>query len=134
MRRSPQGTSLALCGPLRNRWHSANHGRVGETYNIGGSNNWSNLEIVNLLGRTLAEITGEPTEKYTRLITFVADRPGHDWRYAIDSSKIHKELDWSPAETFESGMRKTLEWYLSQHSASRSATLGDPITGAIWRL
>jgi len=95
------------------------HGRVGEIYNIGGSNNWSNLEIVKLLCRTLAEITGESTEKYTRLITFVADRPGHDWRYAIDSSKIHKELDWSPAETFESGMRKTVEWYLNQHSSSR---------------
>jgi len=95
------------------------HGRVGEIYNIGGSNNWSNLEIVNLLCRTLAEITGEPTEKYSRLITFVPDRPGHDWRYAIDFAKIHKELDWSPAETFESGMYKTVEWYLNQHSANR---------------
>jgi len=94
-------------------------GRVGETYNVGGSNNWSNLEIVNLLGRTLAAITGEPTEKYTRLITFVPDRPGHDWRYAIDFSKVHKELDWSPVETFESGIHKTVEWYLNKHSASQ---------------
>ena len=94
-------------------------GRIGETYNIGGSNNWKNLDIVGLLCKTLAEITGEPKEKYTRLITFVADRPGHDWRYAIDSSKIHKELNWDPAETLESGMRKTVEWYLNKHSPNR---------------
>jgi len=94
-------------------------GRVGETYNIGGSNNWKNLDIASFLCKTLAEMTEEPVGKFTRLITFAPDRPGHDWRYAIDSSKIHKELDWSPAETFESGMRKTVEWYLNKHSSSR---------------
>ena len=94
-------------------------GRIGETYNIGGPNNWKNLDIAGFLCKTLAELTGEPVGKFTQLITFVTDRPGHDWRYAIDSSKIHKELDWSPAETFESGIRKTVEWYLNKHSASR---------------
>ncbi len=89
-------------------------GKVGETYNIGGSNNWSNIEIVKLLCRTLAEVTGENEEKYLKLISFVTDRPGHDWRYAIDSRKIHHELGWQPAHEFESGIRKTVEWYVGR--------------------
>ncbi|MCZ6800217.1 MAG: GDP-mannose 4,6-dehydratase, partial [Nitrospirae bacterium] len=91
-------------------------GRIGETYNIGGLNNWGNLDIAYFLCKMLAAQTGIPVEKYTHLITFVADRPGHDWRYAIDSTKVQKGLGWYPAETFESGIRKTLQWYLDTPS------------------
>jgi len=94
-------------------------GRIGETYNIGGSNSWKNLDIVYLLCQALAGLIGEPVEKFTSLIEFVTDRPGHDWRYAIDSRKIQTELGWNPSETFDSGMRKTVEWYLEKFSTNR---------------
>jgi dTDP-glucose 4,6-dehydratase len=81
------------------------HGRVGEVYNIGGNNEWKNLDIVRLLLRTM----GKPES----LITYVKDRPGHDRRYAIDAGKIKKELGWEPAITFEQGLPRTVEWYLS---------------------
>lgn len=90
-------------------------GRVGETFNIGGLNNWSNLSIVKLLCATLSKVVGEPEETFMNLISFVKDRPGHDWRYAIDANKIQKELGWSPAETFESGIKKTVEWYVEKY-------------------
>jgi dTDP-glucose 4,6-dehydratase len=88
------------------------HGRVGETYNIGGCNSWKNLDIVHYICTILAELTGNPAETFTRLIRFVPDRPGHDWRYAVDAAKIRCELGWSPMETFETGLRKTVQWYL----------------------
>jgi dTDP-glucose 4,6-dehydratase len=88
-------------------------GRLGETYNIGGWNEMPNVEIVRTICRLLDELRPDPAGKYERLITFVKDRPGHDRRYAIDASKIHRELEWRPAETFESGIRKTIDWYLS---------------------
>ena len=88
-------------------------GRVGETYNVGGWNEKPNIEIVKtvcaLLGEMRPRADGLP---YTSQITYVKDRPGHDRRYAIDASKIHRELGWKPAETFESGIRKTVQWYL----------------------
>jgi dTDP-glucose 4,6-dehydratase len=88
-------------------------GRPGETYNIGGGAEMSNLEVV----RTLCRLVGARAERdCERLITFVADRPGHDRRYAIDASKIRRELGWSPRETFESGMRKTVEWYIGNEA------------------
>jgi len=87
-------------------------GRVGESYNIGGSNGWKNLDIVHLICAVLAELTGQPVEQFTRLIHFVPDRPGHDWRYAINATKMRNEVGWSPAEPFEKGIRKTVEWYL----------------------
>jgi len=87
-------------------------GRVGETYNIGGGNDWKNLDIVQRICVILAELTGKPTETFTRLIHFVPDRLGHDWRYAIDAAKIQRELGWSPQETFETGLCKTVQWYL----------------------
>ncbi len=88
-------------------------GRVGEVYNIGGCNEWANIEIARLICRLLDDLrpAGAPHE---RLITFVTDRPGHDWRYAIDAGKMADELGWTPAETFESGIRKTVAWYLKQ--------------------
>ncbi|HRH79799.1 MAG TPA: dTDP-glucose 4,6-dehydratase [Thiobacillaceae bacterium] len=87
-------------------------GRVGETYNIGGWNEMPNLDIVHTLCNLLDEMQPDPAGPYTRLITYVKDRPGHDRRYAIDATKIHRELDWKPAETFATGIRKTVAWYL----------------------
>jgi dTDP-glucose 4,6-dehydratase len=90
-------------------------GEIGETYNIGGHNEKTNLEVVHTLCDLLDEARpNRPNSiaSYKDLITYVADRPGHDQRYAIDASKIQKDLGWVPAETFETGLRKTVEWYL----------------------
>ncbi len=88
-------------------------GKIGETYNIGGHNEIRNIDIVNLICSLLDEMVPQPNGKsYTELITYVQDRPGHDRRYAIDASKIQRELGWLPAETFETGIRKTIQWYL----------------------
>jgi len=86
-------------------------GRVGETYNIGGHNEKQNIEVVHTLCDILQELRPQATG-YRDLITYVKDRPGHDMRYAIDASKIQHELGWVPQETFESGIRKTVQWYL----------------------
>lgn len=88
-------------------------GRVGETYNIGGWNEKPNLEIVHTVCALLDELCPDPAGSYSRLITHVKDRPGHDRRYAIDARKVERELGWRPAETFETGIRKTVEWYLA---------------------
>ena len=89
------------------------NGRLGETYNIGGWNEKANLEVVNTICKILNELKPRADKKsYTEQITFVKDRPGHDRRYAIDASKIEKELGWRPAETFDTGIRKTVQWYL----------------------
>jgi dTDP-glucose 4,6-dehydratase len=87
-------------------------GRVGETYNVGGWNEMPNLAIVKTICALLDELRPDPTGKYERLISFVTDRLGHDRRYAIDARKIERELGWRPAETFETGIRKTVRWYL----------------------
>lgn len=91
-------------------------GQVGETYNIGGHNEKRNIEVVRTLCALLEEVAAEQkpdgVARYEDLITFVQDRPGHDVRYAIDASKIEQELGWVPEETFETGMRKTVQWYL----------------------
>lgn len=88
-------------------------GRLGETYNIGGHNEWRNIDIVRLITKLLDEANpkGAP---HDRLITFVTDRLGHDWRYAIDAAKAQKELDWTPRESFETGIALTINWYLEQ--------------------
>ena len=88
-------------------------GRAGETYNVGGWNEKTNREIVHTICDLLDELRPSAAGSYRRLITFVADRPGHDRRYAIDARKIERELGWRPAETFESGIRKTVQWYLA---------------------
>ena len=87
-------------------------GRVGETYNIGGWNEKTNLEIVHTICALLDELKPDPAGSYQRLITYVKDRPGHDRRYAIDARKVERELGWRPAETFDTGIRKTVQWYL----------------------
>lgn len=86
-------------------------GKVGETYNIGGHNEKQNIDVVNTICELLDELRPQAMS-YKSLITYVQDRPGHDLRYAIDATKIQRELGWSPLETFESGIRKTVQWYL----------------------
>ena len=87
-------------------------GKLGETYNIGGWNEQANIDIVKIVCALLDELRPDPAGKYERLITYVKDRPGHDRRYAIDARKIERELGWRPAETFQTGIRKTVQWYL----------------------
>lgn len=97
----------------------ATSGIIGETYNIGGHNEKQNIEVVQTLCALLDELAPNKPEgigQYSDLISYVADRPGHDVRYAIDASKIEKELGWRPQETFESGLRKTVQWYLDNQN------------------
>jgi len=91
-------------------------GRIGETYNIGGWNEMTNREIIRTICALLDELRPDPAGRHERLVTHVPDRPGHDRRYAIDAHKIESELGWRPAETFDTGIRKTVRWYLD-HAA-----------------
>ncbi|MEC7546120.1 MAG: dTDP-glucose 4,6-dehydratase [Pseudomonadota bacterium] len=103
-------------------------GVIGETYNIGGHNEQSNLHVVKTVCALLEDLAPEKPEgvaKYEDLITFVKDRPGHDVRYAIDASKIEKELGWTPEETFDSGLKKTVEWYLTNTSWWKNVLSGE---------
>ena len=100
-------------------------GKVGETYNVGGRNEKPNIEIVHTICSTLDELRPrDPVMPHSKLITFVPDRPGHDRRYAIDARKIERELQWKPCETFESGIRKTVEWYLAHQPWIEEVTSG----------
>ncbi|HEY5602047.1 MAG TPA: GDP-mannose 4,6-dehydratase, partial [Gammaproteobacteria bacterium] len=95
-------------------------GKVGETYNIGGNNEKTNLDVVKTLCALLDELVPDsPYKPHASLITYVKDRPGHDKRYAIDASKIKNELGWQPAEIFETGLRKTVQWYLAHRDWCR---------------
>lgn len=94
-------------------WLAIEKGMPGETYNIGGSNEWKNIDLVYKICETLAEELDQDPEQYKKLIIFVQDRPGHDLRYAINSEKIQNELGWEPKESFTVGLRKTVQWYLS---------------------
>jgi dTDP-glucose 4,6-dehydratase len=99
-------------------------GALGETYNVGGNSERTNLHVVQTLCAILDELRPQNTP-HDRLISFVADRPGHDRRYAIDASKIKRELGWEPQETFESGLRKTVEWYLHNAEWVQGVTSGE---------
>jgi dTDP-glucose 4,6-dehydratase len=99
-------------------------GRVGQTYNIGGWNEKRNIEIVQTICDIVDELDGLRGAPRRRLITFVKDRPGHDRRYAMDATKIERELGWRPVETFESGIRKTVRWYLEHEEWVRDVTSG----------
>jgi dTDP-glucose 4,6-dehydratase len=98
------------CGAIRS---VLARGRVGETYNIGGSAERRNLDVVKRVCAILDELRPRAAGRYEALITFVTDRPGHDWRYAMDTRKIERELGWRPQESFESGLQKTVAWYLA---------------------
>ena len=93
-------------------WKVLNQGKTAETYNIGGHNEWANINIVKLICDTVDEFAPQLGGNSQKLITYVKDRPGHDRRYAIDASKIQKELGWVPAHKFEQGIRETIRWYL----------------------
>jgi dTDP-glucose 4,6-dehydratase len=99
-------------------------GMLGETYNVGGWNEKTNLEVVHNICRLLDELKPKQQGTYAEQITFVQDRLGHDRRYAIDARKLERELGWKPAETFESGIRKTVEWYLSNPEWINNVTTG----------
>ncbi len=99
-------------------------GRVGETYNVGGWNEKPNIEIVHTICALLDEMRPDPAGPYARLITHVKDRPGHDRRYAIDARKIERELGWRPAETFETGIRRTVRWVLDHEVWVREVQSG----------
>ncbi|NVK40628.1 MAG: dTDP-glucose 4,6-dehydratase [Oceanospirillaceae bacterium] len=100
-------------------------GQVGETYNIGGFNEWKNLDIVELLCDVMDRKLGREEGQSRKLITFVKDRAGHDKRYAIDASKIKEELGWEPSLQFEEGLEKTVDWYLSNEEWLENVTSGD---------
>jgi dTDP-glucose 4,6-dehydratase len=100
-------------------------GKVGETYNVGGRNEKPNLEIVHAICTILDELRpSDPAVPHSNLITYVQDRPGHDRRYAMDTRKIERELSWQPQETFETGIRKTVEWYLANEAWIQEVTSG----------
>ncbi|MCD8303783.1 MAG: dTDP-glucose 4,6-dehydratase [Prevotellaceae bacterium] len=100
-------------------------GKAGETYNIGGFNEWKNIDIVRLLIETVDRLTGKPKGASLGLITYITDRPGHDLRYAIDSSKLRRELGWEPSLQFEEGIERTVRWYLDNQQWMDSVTSGD---------
>ena len=96
----------------------------GETYNIGGFNEWRNIDLVKLLCKLMDEKLGRAAGYSEKLITYVKDRPGHDRRYAIDATKINKELGWSPSVTFEEGLSQTIDWYLQNEEWLKNVTSG----------
>jgi len=101
-------------------------GQLGETYNVGGWNEKANLDVVHTLCAILDELQPRAdAQSYKSQITFVKDRPGHDKRYAIDAGKLERELDWKPAETFDSGIRKTVQWYLANQGWVENVTSGN---------
>lgn len=100
-------------------------GKVGETYNIGGFNEWKNIDLIKVLITTVDRLLGRPAGYSDHLITFVTDRAGHDLRYAIDASKIHNELGWSPSLQFEEGIERTVRWYLENMQWVNNVTSGE---------
>ncbi len=106
-------------------WAVIEKGEVGETYNIGGGNEIKNIDLVNMICEILDEETDQKSEDLKKLITFIKDRPGHDQRYAIDSNKISDNLGWQPKESFASGLRKTIRWYLDNSEWVAAVKTGD---------
>ncbi|TWI79098.1 dTDP-glucose 4,6-dehydratase [Lacibacter cauensis] len=101
------------------------NGRLGESYNVGGFNEWKNIDLVHLLCSIMDKKLGRAAGESARLITYVKDRAGHDLRYAIDATKLNKELGWSPSLQFEEGLEKTVDWYLSNEEWINHVTSGD---------
>lgn len=100
-------------------------GKVGETYNVGGHNEWTNVDLIKLLCKQMDAKLGRENGSSEKLITFVTDRAGHDLRYAIDASKIEKDLGWKPSVTFEEGLSLTIDWYLSNQDWLKHVTSGE---------
>lgn len=100
-------------------------GEVGDTYNIGGFNEWKNIDLIRVLIKTVDKLLGKPEGTSDHLITFVTDRAGHDLRYAIDATKIQKEMAWKPSLQFEEGIEKTVKWYLENQEWMENITSGD---------
>jgi len=107
---------------IDNIFHEA---KVGETYNIGGFNEWQNINLVKELIKQMDEKLGNPVGHSEKLITYVKDRPGHDKRYAIDATKLNQELGWKPSVTFEQGLSKTIDWYLENEEWLKNVTSGN---------
>jgi dTDP-glucose 4,6-dehydratase len=99
-------------------------GVIGETYNIGGFNEWKNIDLVKLLCTQMDEKLGKPAGTSEQLITYIKDRPGHDRRYAIDASKINRELGWKPSVTFQEGLSETIDWFLNNEDWLTNVTSG----------
>lgn len=106
-------------------WAVIERGGVGETYNIGGNSEKTNLQIVTMICEILGQELNQDPETFKKLITFIKDRPGHDYRYAMDSTKLQQELSWQPQETLASGLRKTIRWYLENQDWLKSVKSGD---------
>jgi len=100
-------------------------GKRGETYNIGGNNEWKNIDLIRLLCSIMDKKLGRKKGESAKLITFVKDRAGHDLRYAIDSTKLQKQLKWKPTLKLEQGLEKTVDWYLTNETWLKSVTSGD---------
>lgn len=100
-------------------------GKIGETYNIGGFNEWKNIDLIKVIIKTVDRLLGREEGASNKLITFVPDREGHDLRYAIDSTKLKKELGWVPSLQFEEGIEKTVQWYLDNNDWLKSVTSGN---------
>jgi len=106
-------------------WKILNDGRNGETYNVGGENEWENIKLVNVLCEKMAIINGYEKNHYKKLITYIKDRPGHDRRYAINCDKIKNELGWKQSLTFEEGLDITIKWYLDNHDWINKISSGE---------
>lgn len=100
-------------------------GKTGDKYNVGGFNEWKNIDLIHLLCKIMDNKLGRPEGTSAKLITYVKDRPGHDMRYAIDATKLNKELGWKPSLQFEEGLEKTVEWYLANEDWVKHVTSGD---------
>ena len=106
-------------------WDAMQNGRLGETYNIGGENEWENLKLVHSLCEVVASETGKEKDYYKKLISFVKDRPGHDQRYAINCDKLKSELGWNQSVTFEEGLQQTVRWYLENREWTSNIKSGE---------
>ena len=100
------------------------NGNIADTYNIGGFNEWKNIDLVKVLCQIMDTKLGRTAGESEKLITYVKDRPGHDLRYAIDANKINQELGWQPSVTFEQGLEITIDWYLSNQEWLNNVTSG----------
>ena len=98
---------------------------MGETYNVGGFNEWKNIDLIKVIIKTVDRLLGKKEGTSNKLITYVKDRPGHDLRYAIDSSKLKNELGWEPSLQFEEGIEKTANWYIKNQKWIDNVTSGD---------